>query len=269
MNIRIFASLFTVIAATSCVWDELPVDKPEVDCNTVNIILEVSKTNNASVCGASDGMLEIKATGGEPPYTFSIDGSVEQTSNVFDGLASNVYSIVVFDKNRCSASIERALITVDQFSVDLVTEANSECVDFNGALNIVVNETNGPYEFQLDSGEFFTADRIENISHGDHYLTIRDADGCNLTRLVTIGREATGVSWEDDILPIMTGYCATTGCHNGVHLPRDWRVYSQVKTFASTIRKRTQDKSMPAEGSLTEAQIALIACWIDDGAPLN
>jgi hypothetical protein len=46
-------------------------------------------------------------------------------------------------------------------------------------------------------------------------------------------------------------------------------VYSQVKTFASTIRKRTQDRSMPAEGSLTADQIALIACWIDDGAAQN
>jgi hypothetical protein len=269
MNSRTVASFFTVLVASSCVWDELPVDKPEVDCKTVNIVLEISKTTNATVCGANDGKLEMKVTGGEPPYTFSIDGSEEQTSNVFDELESNVYSVVVFDKNRCSATLEHALITVEQFSMDLLTEPNSECINFNGAIDIVVNETNGPYEFQLDSGSFFTGDRIENISHGGHFLTVRDADGCNLTRLVTIAREATGVSWEDDILPIMTSHCATTGCHNGVHLPRDWRVHSQVKTFASTIRKRTQDKSMPAEGSLTEDQIALIACWIDDGAPLN
>jgi hypothetical protein len=269
MKIGKIASLFLVLIATSCAWDELPVNKPKVSCSTVSIVLEVSKTTDASVCGAKDGKLELKVTGGEAPYTFSINESEEQTSNVFDGLESDVYSIVVFDKNRCTATVERAVVTVSQFSADFVQEPNSECIEYNGAIEIVINEPDGPYEFQLDSGDFFTNTRFENVKDGDHYITIQNGDGCSVTRLVTVEREATDVSWQNDILPIMTSSCAVTGCHNGVHLPRDWRIHSQVKQFASTIRKRTQDKSMPAEGALTEDQIAKIACWIDDGAPEN
>jgi hypothetical protein len=268
MKIRKIASLFFVLIATSCVWDELPVNKLKVDCDTVNILLEVSKTTDASVCGAKDGKIELKVTGGEAPYAFSIDGREEQSSNVFDGLESDIHSIVVFDKNRCSATVN-ALVTVTQFSVDFFQEPNGECLDYDGAIEIVVNEVNGPYEFQLDSGEFFTGTRFENVKHGDHYITIKNGDGCSVTKLASVDRATTDVSWQNDILPIMTSSCAVTGCHNGVHLPRDWRVYTQVKQFASTIRKRTQDRSMPAEGILTEDQIAMIACWIDDGAVQN
>ncbi len=271
MKIRTIASVFSIVLVSSCVWDELPVDvEPiRIDCNTVSILLELSKKTDASVCGASDGEVELKVTGGEAPYTFAIDDGVEQASPIFSDLPSAVYSFIVFDKNRCSSRLEAVVVTVDQFSVDFTATPNSECLDFDGVIEITVNETNGPYKFRLDSGEFVPNTTFENVQNGDHYVTIEDADGCSLTRSVTVGREVTNVSWQNDILPIMTSSCAVTGCHNGVNLPRDWRVYSQVKTFASTIRTRTRDRSMPAEGTLTDEQIALISCWIDDGAPQN
>lgn len=269
MKIRSFVSFLSIFLATACVWDELPVRKTLINCNAVNLSVEVLEKTDASVCGAGDGRFEIKASGGESPYTFSLNGGDEQPSGIFNDLASGIYSITAFDKNRCSVTLERILITVEQFSVDFDQEPNTGCLDHNGVIDIVVNEPNGPYEFQLDSGEFFTSIHLENVKDGDHYITIRNDAGCNVTRLVTVERGTTSVSWQNDILPIMTASCAVTGCHNGVHLPRDWRVYDQVKQNASTIRKRTQDKSMPAEGSLTEDEIALIACWIDDGAPEN
>lgn len=269
MKIKSNVSLFLLLIATACVWDELPVDEPEVDCSSVNFLLEVTKITNASGCGESDGAIEVKSIGGEAPFLYSI-GSGQQTSSTFDGLKSDVYTIQVSDKNGCTTEIDSVLISVDQFSVDFTPTPNSECIDFDGAIDIVVNETNGPYEFQLDmQGAFITTPRFESVKDGDHFVKIRDADGCSVTRLVQVAREATGVSWQNDILPIMTTSCAVSGCHNGTHLPRDWRVYSQVNQFKSTIRKRTQDKSMPAEGTLTDDQIALIACWIDDGAPEN
>lgn len=271
MKIRSFAALASLVLVISCVYDELPVDKvPEVvDCNTVTLSISVPSILDASVCGATDGRLVVTVTGGDAPYTYAIDDGEEQSSPIFENLSSKIYSITVFDKNRCSVQLDRVLITVTEFSVDFTQEHNSECLDYNGAIGIVVNETNGPYQFKLDSGDFVATPQFENVKDGDHYVEILDIDGCSVTRKVTVERESTDVSWENDILPIFTTSCAITGCHNGVHLPRDWRVYSQVKTFASTIRKRTQDKSMPAEGTLTADEIALIACWIDDGAVQN
>jgi hypothetical protein len=75
-------------------------------------------------------------------------------------------------------------------------------------------------------------------------------------------------SWQEDILPIMISACATTGCHDGI-TRKDWTKYDEAKLYAASIKKRTQDKSMPFDGPLPQDQIDLIVCWVDSGAPDN
>ena len=75
-------------------------------------------------------------------------------------------------------------------------------------------------------------------------------------------------SWQNDILPIMINACATNGCHDGI-TRRNWRDYSEVKEYAATIKKKTQDRSMPFDGPLPQHEIDLIACWVDGGALNN
>jgi hypothetical protein len=75
-------------------------------------------------------------------------------------------------------------------------------------------------------------------------------------------------SWQDEILPIMTASCATSGCHDGVSRG-DWTNYNEVKDYAAAIKRRTVDKSMPFDGPLPQDQINKIACWVDNGALNN
>ncbi|MBT1703441.1 hypothetical protein [Chryseosolibacter indicus] len=76
------------------------------------------------------------------------------------------------------------------------------------------------------------------------------------------------VSWELHILPIIRESCAISGCHNGISRI-DLRKYELAKLHASEIKAFTQDRSMPFEGTITQQQINLIACWVDAGAPNN
>jgi hypothetical protein len=73
------------------------------------------------------------------------------------------------------------------------------------------------------------------------------------------------VSWQADILPIMTNSCAIVECHNGISR-LDWRDYNKVKQYAASIKSKTQDKSMPFDVPLPQHEIDLIACWVDNGA---
>jgi hypothetical protein len=76
-------------------------------------------------------------------------------------------------------------------------------------------------------------------------------------------------SWENDILPLMKRSCAVEGCHDGISR-RDWSQYDEVKRYASSAKLRTQNRSMPFEGPpLTQDEINLIACWVDNGALNN
>lgn len=79
---------------------------------------------------------------------------------------------------------------------------------------------------------------------------------------------STEVSLENDIMPLLLAQCTFSGCHNGdLGASRDWTAKSNILEKASGIKARTQSGSMPrSPGVLTQNQIDLIACWVDNGA---
>jgi len=86
------------------------------------------------------------------------------------------------------------------------------------------------------------------------------------------------VSFDIDIEPIIDSKCAIVGdggCHNGGNgASLDWRVFSNFKGKASSVKDRItrapgSDGKMPKIGTLTNDQIQLIVCWVDQGAKDN
>jgi gliding motility-associated-like protein len=80
-----------------------------VDSVTVNIIqafpdliLNTSSVSDASCSGNPDGSITLSAAGGNAPYSYSLDGTNFQSSNVFNVVAGN-YSVSVKDANGCLA----------------------------------------------------------------------------------------------------------------------------------------------------------------------
>lgn len=240
-----------------------------VDCAAVIFEADVEALTNASECGAADGSITLTVSGGTPPYMYSIGDEPAQASATFGGLVSGLYAITISDQNGCKTLHDSILVSVDNFSASFVTTPDTDCLAGNGAVEITVNGNTGPYQFALDDGDLTSSNIFEGLARGEHFLTIADGTGCGVRKSVVIPRGATGVSWAQDILPIMQASCAITGCHNGISRNNDWRIYAQVKAHAGDIRERTQNKSMPFDTSLPQDDIDLIACWIDDGALEN
>jgi len=57
-----------------------------------------------SGCGTSQGSITILASGGDEPYTFSINGNIPQSDNTFSGLDRGSYNVVVTDDSGCDIS---------------------------------------------------------------------------------------------------------------------------------------------------------------------
>lgn len=64
----------------------------------------LTATSSPSTCGLSDGTITAIATGGTLPLTYSKDGVVFQSSNIFLGLASGSYTITVKDARGCTTT---------------------------------------------------------------------------------------------------------------------------------------------------------------------
>ncbi|MGC3946618.1 MAG: hypothetical protein QM762_19195 [Chryseolinea sp.] len=86
------------------------------------------------------------------------------------------------------------------------------------------------------------------------------------------------ISYAGQVKPIIDSHCAIVGdggCHNGGNGPdRDWGVFSNVQSHASEIKNRITRAPgsagyMPKIGSLTDEQIRVISCWVDQGAQNN
>lgn len=267
MNLKsIGLIVLSSIIIMSCVYHELPFDG---DCELEGPSLTIADSSQASKCGVPDGTITVSVTGGKEPYLFSINGGEQQSSPIFSNITSNLYSVTVTDKNGCTAQIENILIGVEDFDAHFDIQPDDQCLTGGGSVTITVNETDGPYQFSFDEAGFTTDSTIAGLKHGEHLVEIQDNEGCNVKMKFTIPRGETGVSWENEILPIITQYCATANCHNGVSLPNDWRNYDKVKQYAATIKKKTGDKSMPFDGPMPQDKIDLIACWVDDGALKN
>lgn len=237
--------------------------EPEFDCNLSDIDLTAETVNTE--CGFSTGRIVVTATGGEQPYLFSLDEELAQESPVFESLSAGQYVIMLTDKLGCSLVLTAEVANINGLSVSATT-LDSECLLTDGM--ILISASNGvePYTYQLganipqSSSEFL-------VGPGNHKITVIDAIGCSFEFSEVVG---SNTSYSVDINPIFTSSCSIFGCHDGSNssLP-NFNNFSEVQANASMIKSRTQSGNMPRTGSLTQNQIDLIACWVDDGAKNN
>lgn len=76
--------------------------------------------------------------------------------------------------------------------------------------------------------------------------------------------------FNDDVFPLIQNKCATA-CHNAfsTNAGGPFTNYSQIKAKADLIKFMVETRQMPQVGSLTDAEIKQISCWVDAGAENN
>lgn len=102
------------------------------------------------------------------------------------------------------------------------------------------------------------------------------------TAVSTLGLAQTAPTYSKDVAPILQEKCVT--CHNPDGIgPMSLMTYEQVRPFAPIIKDRTSKRIMPPwhidpttgiqqfknDASLSDAQIATIAAWVDGGGLLG
>ncbi|NBP69703.1 MAG: hypothetical protein EBU52_13270, partial [Cytophagia bacterium] len=86
---------------------------------------------------------------------------------------------------------------------------------------------------------------------------------------VNVPRKFSGVSWLEEVKPIIQTSCVKSGCHDNLSGRTSLETFTDVKKNVNQIRQRVISRSMPFDSSLPDAQIQTIVCWIDDGALEN
>lgn len=161
-------------------------------CQDINqvIIIEPAAINYSSntsdaTCGNTNGQIDLSgASGGQAPFTYSIDGGVTfQSSAVFPNLAPNSYNVVIQDANGCT--VNGTEVIGGGGAITLTSSSTNEtCQTSNGTATATPSGGTPPFTYSWSSGG--TSQTETGLSAGTYTCTVTDASGCQEVVNVTV-----------------------------------------------------------------------------------
>jgi hypothetical protein len=166
-----------------------------------NGMSSVNIVGTNSFCSTNDGEITVTILGGQSPYTYTVvdefgDQDVivgPQQIQVFPNLSAGTYAVFVEDSTGCEFSREIIIIATDKFTIS-TSVTGTTCNQNNGS--VTVSTSTGytlPLDFSVDGIQNvidtnMTAVTFNNLSAGNHVVTVTDATGCAQTQTIFVAK---------------------------------------------------------------------------------
>ena len=144
-------------------------------------------TANTQCSSPFDGAATLEITGSSGPFevTWLKNDAVVSTQQNPTGLSSGVYSFTITDsQTKCQTSVADTLTIADEsiprIKVNLdVNQDNTQCVKFDGALSVSVEDPKVPYTISWTGPNNFTSRNasLTGLAAGNYFLTVEAS--CN------------------------------------------------------------------------------------------
>lgn len=163
-----------------------------VTVNAGSGTLSVSATTTDPSCAGNDGQIDVTASGGATPYTYSIDGgSTFQSGSSFTGLAANTYSVVVQDNNGCQGTTSVTLTATTGSVTASATTTDPSCGASDGQIVVTAAGGSSPYTYSIDGGSSFqSGGTFTGLAVGTYSIVVEDASGCQGTTTATLANSS-------------------------------------------------------------------------------
>lgn len=162
--------------------------------NELILSLVDSLTFNVSCFGNNNGQIGLDASGGVPPYQYSILGSSAQDTNVITELLADTFIVSVTDSVGCQDTLT-VIISQPELNLFIDSYELSDSLGFctlcygdsTGFIDILLTGGSPAYNyFIVDEPDTFTSSHIEKLVGGQEYKFFAvDANGC-LTDTITV-----------------------------------------------------------------------------------
>ena len=170
-----------------------------LDANGCNFPTTVTVGNNSSPtaiatttvnahCGSNNGSVTMGAvTGGTAPYVYNFNSLGFSSTTVYSGLAPGSYPLTVKGSFGCTFSTTIVISNNPGPTGLAVTPANSTCGNANGSVTLgAVTGGTGPFTYNFNFAGFASTTFFNGLSAGTYPVTVRDANGCSYSLIVTI-----------------------------------------------------------------------------------
>lgn len=153
-------------------------------------VLTITNISQPS-CDQTNGSITVNASGGAPPYQYSIDGVNYQSSGTFQNLPAGNYTVFVLDVSGCIASqsgIQLNNSSTLQLQVSASTPAN--CNQNNGSLTLQATGGAPPYQYSINGVNYQPGSLFQNLASDNYQVYVVDAAGCIVTLPAEVGNTA-------------------------------------------------------------------------------
>jgi len=128
----------------------------------------------------SNGIINIIASGGTPPYTYAINSGSYGTSRRFTGLPAASYVLHIRDSLGCQLDSTFMLADAPPLSLT-VSLTPPRCAGVaNGSITLTASSGTPGYRYALGSSGYTTAQTYDSLSAGTYTASVLDTLGCRL-----------------------------------------------------------------------------------------
>ncbi|OKL39446.1 hypothetical protein A3841_02480 [Pontibacter flavimaris] len=152
----------------------------------------LAASSKSSTCGSSNGELTVTGvTGGTAPYTYSKDGVNFQASATLTGFLAGTHTIYARDANGCVVSGSFTVANIAGPTAVAATSLPAGCANNDGSITVgTVTGGTATYTYSINGTSFQSAKTFTGLASGTYTVTAKDANGCIVTRSVSVGKTA-------------------------------------------------------------------------------
>ena len=152
----------------------------------------VTAVTTASSCSANTGTITATGSGGITPYTYSINGTTFQVSNVFNAVGGGTYIVYIRDNAGC---IGTSTVVVAAAAGPLITATvtPSSCNINDGTITATGTGGTPPLQYSINGSTYQAGNLFTGLAPGNYTVYVKDANNCIKTTNVTIAN-ASGLS---------------------------------------------------------------------------
>ena len=144
--------------------------------------LVVTELDNISAtCGQANGSIEINASGGPSPFSYSLDNLNFVSSGLFSNLASGNYTFYIQDATGCSTTYS-SFVADTSFTATILDTVDESCPGVgDGSINVVGIGGVLPYTYSINNSLPQNTGEFNSLNQGSYEITVADNSGCSFT----------------------------------------------------------------------------------------
>lgn len=244
------------------------IDPAPVNCESGTLNFTIS-SEPATDCATADGTISVSMFNETIEVQYSIDGVNFQNEPLFTGVASGYYEVLVRTvQGACENKNSVIVNNGSGLSITSVNFSDAGCGMTNGMIEVFAESTT-LIQYNINGGVFSDSYSFTGLSSGNYTIGVKDESGCELYLDQSLN---SGIVFAD-VKAIINASCAVSNCHVAGTGRTNYTIDANIVSHAAEIKTKTANGTMPSKSrqdlALTQEQIDIIGCWVDDGANLN